>query len=228
MIRVLIVDDQALVRGGFRSILEGQPDIEIVGEAEDGAQAVDLARENDPDVVLMDIRMPRLDGIAATRRLLDEATNRTRVLVLTTFDHDEYIYDALRAGASGFLLKSAPPRELAAAIRTVAAGDALLAPDITRRLIQDYVAHPRPSAVLLQAFHRLTPRETEVLISMARGRSNSEIAAELYLSEPTVKTHITRIFAKLAARDRVQAIVLAYESGLVRPGSYLPAPGDQE
>jgi DNA-binding NarL/FixJ family response regulator len=219
VIRVLIVDDQALVRGGFRSILEGQPDIEIVGEAEDGAQAVELAREHEPDVVLMDIRMPRMDGIAATRQLLDEASNRTRVLVLTTFDHDEYVYEALRAGASGFLLKSAPPRELAAAIRTVAAGDALLAPDITRRLIQDFVTRPRPSTVPPQAFNTLTPRETEVLTLIARGRSNGEIAAELYLSEPTVKTHITRIFAKLAVRDRVQAVVLAYEAGLVQPGS---------
>ncbi len=219
MIRVLIVDDQALVRGGFRSILEGQPDLEIVGEAEDGAQAVEMARDCDPDVVLMDIRMPRLDGIAATRELLDKASDRLRVLVLTTFDHDEYVYEALRAGASGFLLKSAPPRELAGAIRTVAGGDALLAPDITRRLIQDYIERPRPSAIALRAFDALTPRETEVLTMIARGRSNGEIAAELYLSEPTVKTHVTRVFAKLGVRDRVQAVVLAYEAGLVQPGS---------
>ena len=219
MIRVLIVDDQALVRGGFRSILEGQADIDVVGEAEDGAQAVELARDLDPDVVLMDIRMPRLDGIAATRMLLDETVDRPRVLVLTTFDHDEYVYEALRAGASGFLLKSAPPRELAGAIRTVAGGDALLAPDITRRLIQDYVRRPPPSPGPAQAFGTLTPRETEVLTLIARGRSNGEIAAELYLSEPTVKTHVTRVFAKLGVRDRVQAVVLAYEAGLVQPGS---------
>ena len=219
MIRVLLVDDQALVRGGFRSILEGQPDIAVVGEAEDGAQAVELAADSDPDVVLMDIRMPRLDGIAATRAILEGTTARPRVLVLTTFDHDEYVYEALRAGASGFLLKSAPPRELAAAIRTVAGGEALLAPDITRRLIQDYVRRPRPPAARPRAFDALTPRETEVLTLIARGRSNGEIAAELYLSEPTVKTHVTRIFAKLGVRDRVQAVVLSYEAGLVQPGS---------
>jgi DNA-binding NarL/FixJ family response regulator len=226
VIRVLVVDDHALVRGGFRSILEGQPDIEVVGEAEDGAQAIELARQHDPDVVLRDIRMPRLDGIAATRELLAEASDRLRVLVLTTFDHDEYVYEALRAGASGFLLKSAPPRELAGAIRTVAAGDALLAPDITRRLIHDYIQRPRPSASAPPGFDTLTPRETEVLTLIARGRSNREIAAELYLSEPTVKTHVTRVFAKLGARDRVQAVVLAYEAGLVQPRSVTPIPDE--
>jgi DNA-binding NarL/FixJ family response regulator len=226
VIRVLIVDDQALVRGGFRSILEGQADIEVVGEAEDGVQAIERARECDPDVVLMDIRMPRLDGIAATREMLDQSSERLRVLVLTTFDHDEYVYEALRAGASGFLLKSAPPRELAGAIRTVAAGEALLAPDITRRLIHDYIQRPRPPTVPPPAFDTLTPRETEVLTLIARGRSNREIAAELYLSEPTVKTHITRIFAKLGARDRVQTVVLAYEAGLVQPGSTPPTPNE--
>jgi DNA-binding NarL/FixJ family response regulator len=163
--------------------------------------------------------MPRLDGIAATREILAGTNERPRVLVLTTFDHDEYIYEALRAGASGFLLKSAPPRELAGAIRTVADGDALLAPDITRRLIQDYVQRPRPSGASVQAFDALTPRETEVFTLIARGRSNGEIGAELYLSEPTVKTHVTRIFAKLGVRDRVQAVVLAYEAGLVQPRS---------
>jgi len=219
VIRVLIVDDQALVRGGFRSILEGQDDIDVVGEAEDGQRAVELVAECDPDIVLMDIRMPRLDGIAATRTLLDGTDDRPRVLVLTTFDHDEYVYEALRAGASGFLLKSAPPRELAGAIRTVAAGDALLAPDITRRLIQDYVERPRTPAAPSPVFDALTTREREVLTLIARGRSNGEIAAELYLSEPTVKTHVTRIFAKLGVRDRVQAVVLAYEAGLVQPGA---------
>jgi DNA-binding NarL/FixJ family response regulator len=226
VIRVLIVDDHALVRGGFRSILQGQPDIDVVGEAEDGAQAVEMARECAPDVVLMDIRMPKLDGIAATRLLLAGGNESSRVLVLTTFDHDEYVYEALRAGASGFLLKSAPPRELAGAIRTVASGDALLAPDITRRLIQDYVARPRPPAVASRAFNTLTPREIEVLTLIARGRSNSEIAAELYLSEPTVKTHVTRIFAKLGARDRAQAVVFAYEAGVVQPGLAL-RPSDE-
>jgi DNA-binding NarL/FixJ family response regulator len=222
VIRVLIVDDQALVRGGFRSILEGQPDLQVVAEAEDGAQAVALAAESDPDVVLMDIRMPHLDGIAATRAILDGAVERPRVLVLTTFDHDEYVYEALRAGASGFLLKSAPPRELAAAIRTIAGGDALLAPDITRRLIQDYVRQPRHTAARPQVFDALTPREAQVLTLIARGRSNGEIAGDLYLSEPTVKTHVTRIFAKLGVRDRVQAVVLAYEAGFVQPGSMPP------
>jgi DNA-binding NarL/FixJ family response regulator len=222
VIRVVIADDQALVRGGFRSILEGQPDIEVIDEAEDGVQAVELARQHAPDVVLMDIRMPRMDGIAATRAVLGGAGAVVRVLVLTTFDHDEYVYEALRAGASGFLLKSAPPRELAGAIRTVAAGDALLAPDITRRLIQDYISRPHPSTVPPPTFETLTPRETEVLMLIARGRSNGEIAAQLYLSEPTVKTHITRVFAKLGVRDRVQAVVLAYETGLVQPGATPP------
>ncbi|MGN6751400.1 MAG: response regulator [Intrasporangium sp.] len=224
MIRVLIVDDQALVRGGFRSILEGQADIEVVGEAEDGVEAVELTRKHAPDVVLMDVRMPRMDGIAATRELLSGESATVRVLVLTTFDHDEYVYDALSAGASGFLLKSAPPRELAGAIRTVAAGDALLAPDITRRLIQDYVNRPRQTAAQSRAFETLTPRETEVLVLIAHGRSNGEIATELYLSEPTVKTHVTRIFAKLGARDRVHAVVLAYQAGLVHPGAAAPSP----
>ncbi len=219
MIRVLIVDDQALVRGGFRSILEGQRDIDVIGEAEDGLQAIDLAQRCAPDVVLMDIRMPRMDGIAATRVLLESGGEMMRVLVLTTFDQDEYVYEALRAGASGFLLKSAPPRELADAIRTVAGGDALLAPDITRRLITHYISHPHGVAERPPGFEALTPRETEVLTLMARGRSNGEIAAELYLSEPTVKTHVTRVFSKLGVRDRVHAVVLAYETGLVRPGS---------
>jgi DNA-binding NarL/FixJ family response regulator len=217
MIRVLIADDQALVRGGFRSILETHADIEVVGEAEDGRQAVDLAASTAPDVVLMDIRMPRLDGIAATAAIL-AAPSPPKVLILTTFDLDDYVYEALRAGASGFLLKSAPPRELAGAIRTVATGDALLAPEITRRLIEDYVARPRRPVEAGGAFDRLTPREAEVMMLIARGLSNTEIAGRLYLSEPTVKTHVTRVFAKLGVRDRVHAVVLAYESGLVKPG----------
>jgi DNA-binding NarL/FixJ family response regulator len=219
MIRVLLADDQALVRGGFRSILEGQPDMEVVAEAADGAEAVELAVAERPDVVVMDIRMPRLDGIAATRLLLERHASPARVLVLTTFNQEAYVYDALRAGASGFLLKSAPPRELAGAIRTVAAGDALLAPEITRAMIQDYVQRPRPGAATPGNLAVLTPRELEVLTLIARGRSNTEIAAELFLSEPTVKTHVGRILAKLGLRDRVHAVVLAYECGLVRPGT---------
>jgi DNA-binding NarL/FixJ family response regulator len=219
VIRVLLADDQALVRGGFRSILEGQPDMEVVGEAADGAEAVELARTTRPDVVVMDIRMPRLDGIAATRLLLERHASTARVLVLTTFNQEAYVYDALRAGASGFLLKSAPPRELAGAIRTVAVGDALLAPEITRAMIQDFVSRPRPGAAAPELLAVLTPRELEVLTLVARGRSNSEIAAELFLSEPTVKTHVSRVLTKLGLRDRVHAVVLAYECGLVRPGA---------
>jgi DNA-binding NarL/FixJ family response regulator len=217
MIRVLVADDQALVRGGFRSILETHADIEVVGEAADGQEAVELAARTAPDVVLMDIRMPRLDGIAATAALqaLDPPP---KVLILTTFDLDDYVYETLQAGASGFLLKSAPPRELAGAIRTVASGDALLAPEITRRLIEEYVARPRRPAAPDAGFARLTPREAEVMLLIARGLSNTEIAGRLFLSEPTVKTHVTRIFAKLGVRDRVHAVVLAYESGVVEPG----------
>jgi DNA-binding NarL/FixJ family response regulator len=218
MIRVLVADDQALVRGGFRSILETQPDIEVVGEAENGEEAVEQCATAVPDVVLMDIRMPRLDGLAATAAIV-AAASPPKVLILTTFDLDDYVYRALKAGASGFLLKSAPPRELAAAIRTVACGDALLSPSITRRLIEDYVTRPRQQPSPGVEFERLTPREEEVLKLIARGLSNAEIAAQLYLSEPTVKTHVTRMLAKLGVRDRVQAVVLAYESGLVRPGS---------
>jgi len=219
MIRVMLVDDQALVRGGFRSILDGQEDIEVVGEAADGAEAVDAALTLLPDVILMDIRMPRLDGIEATRRLLAGGRSRARVLMLTTFDEDEYVYQALRAGASGFLLKSAPPRELAGAVRTVAAGDALLAPEITRRMIEEYVRRPRPGSQRPTGLDALTPRELEVLGLIARGRSNAEIGLDLFLSEPTVKTHVTRILAKLGLRDRVQAVVFAYECGLVQPGN---------
>jgi DNA-binding NarL/FixJ family response regulator len=218
MIRVLLADDQALVRGGFRSILEGQDDIEVVGEAADGAEAVEQALRLQPDVLLMDIRMPRLDGIEATRRLLASPQVTARVLILTTFDHDAYVYDALRAGASGFLLKSAPPRELAGAIRTIAAGQSLLAPEITRRMIEDYVRRPKPGSGPPAELASLTTRELEVLHLIAEGRSNAEIAGVLFLSEPTVKTHVTRILAKLDVRDRVQAVVFAYESGLVQPG----------
>ncbi|GIJ77546.1 DNA-binding response regulator, NarL/FixJ family, contains REC and HTH domains [Micromonospora phaseoli] len=219
MIRVLIADDQAMVRQGFGALLAAQPDLLVVGDAADGAQAVAEARRLDPDVVLMDVRMPVLDGLAATRKLLgDRPADRPRVLILTTFDLDDYVYEALRAGASGFLLKDAPAADLVHAVRVVAAGDALLAPTVTRRLIAEFAARPqrqRPRPTTLAA---LTPRETEVLRLIARGRSNAEIAAELVVAEQTVKTHVGRILAKLHLRDRAQAVVLAYETGLVSAG----------
>jgi DNA-binding NarL/FixJ family response regulator len=217
VISVVIADDQALVRGGFRMILDEQPDIEVVGEAEDGAQALAVARSSRPDVVLMDVRMPVLDGIAATRQLADEHA-QARVLVLTTFDDDRIVYDAMKAGASGFLLKTAPPGQLCSAVRTVAAGDSLLAPSITRRLVEDFVRRPPPGSEPPAALAELTERELEVLGLIARGLSNADIAGSLVVSDATVKTHVNRIFSKLDLRDRVQAVVLAYESGLVRPG----------
>jgi len=218
VIRILIADDQALVRGGFRSILEGQEDLEVVGEASDGAQAVDEAVRLAPDVVLMDIRMPALDGIEATRRIFSLGV-ATRVLVLTTFDIDEYVYEAMKAGASGFLLKTAPPRQLADAVRTVASGEALLAPSVTQRLIEQFVRRPPPGSATAPGLEELTERERDVLQLLARARSNAEIAAELFVSEATVKSHVNRILRKLDLRDRAQAIVLAYETGLVEPGS---------
>jgi DNA-binding NarL/FixJ family response regulator len=217
--RVVIADDQALVRGGFRMILEAQPDLQVVGEAADGYQAVDQARKLQPDVVLMDIRMPGLDGIEATRRLLGDPSTSLRVLMLTTFDLDEYVYQAMRAGASGFLLKSVEPAELAHAVRVVAAGDALLAPTITRRLLERFLHLPPPGSVPPQGLGDLTARELEVLTLIARGQSNAEIAAALFLSETTVKTHVAHLFQKLGLRDRVQAVITAYESGLVRPSA---------
>jgi DNA-binding NarL/FixJ family response regulator len=222
MIGVLLADDQALVRGGFRMIVEAHPDIEVVGEAEDGREALRLARERRPQVVLMDIRMPRMDGIEATRELA-RGGSASRVLILTTFDLDQYVYEALRAGASGFLLKNAPPEDLVDAIRAVAGGESLLAPEITRRLIEHYVSAPAPADEPRLA--ELSAREHEVLKLVARGLSNAEIAHALYISQGTVKTHITRILSKLDLRDRVQAVVLAYDTGLVRPGD--PGPPRQ-
>jgi DNA-binding NarL/FixJ family response regulator len=219
MIRTLIVDDQALVRGGLRAMLEVQEDIEVVGEARDGAQAVEEAALRRPDVVLMDIRMPRMDGIEATRRLRAAPGTPPQVLILTTFDVDEYVYEAMRAGAAGFLLKDATPAQLADGVRVVAAGEALLAPTVTRRLIEHFVRRPAPPGGGETTFEDLTSRELEVLRHVARGLSNGQIAAQLFLSEATVKTHVTRILAKLGLRGRVQAVVLAYESGLVEPGA---------
>jgi DNA-binding NarL/FixJ family response regulator len=217
MIRVLVVDDQALVRGGFRMILDAQEDIEVVGEAADGREALRQVRELGPDVVLMDIRMPELDGIAAARRLL-AAPDAPRILILTTFDLDEYVYEAMKVGASGFLLKDVEPEQLARAVRTVAAGDALLSPTITRRLIEEFVRRPPAGSGTPAELSELTDRELEVLRLVARGLSNLELAGELFVSEATVKTHLTHILTKLRLRDRIQAVVLAYETGLIRPG----------
>jgi DNA-binding NarL/FixJ family response regulator len=215
VIRVVVADDQGLVRAGLCSILATQPDIEVVGEAADGAEAVRRVRELEPDVVLMDIRMPGTDGIEATAQL---AGGSARILVLTTFDLDEYVYAAMKAGASGFLLKDAPPESLVAAVHAASRGDALLAPEITRRLVEEFVRRPPPGSGIPDQLTRLTPREREVLVEMGRGRSNGEIAVTLFLSEATVKTHVTRVLTKLHLRDRAQAVVLAYETGLVRPG----------
>ncbi|GIG92892.1 response regulator [Plantactinospora endophytica] len=220
MIRVLIADDQAMVRQGFGALLAAQPDLLVVGDAANGAEAVTAARRLDPDVVLMDIRMPVLDGLAATRQLVGDRpeSDRPRVLILTTFDLDDYVYEALRAGASGFLLKDAPAADLVHAVRVVAAGDALLAPAVTRRLIAEFAARPGRDRPRPTSLAGLTPRETEVLRLIARGRSNGEIAAELVVAEQTVKTHVGRILSKLDLRDRAQAVVVAYESGLVTAG----------
>jgi DNA-binding NarL/FixJ family response regulator len=218
MIRVVIADDQAVVRGGLRLILEAQEDIAVVGEAGDGSAALELIRELDPDVVLMDIRMPDLDGIEATRRVAETGA-ATHVLVLTTYGLEEAVYDALKAGAAGFLLKTASPERLVEATRVVATGESLLAPEVTRRLVDRFVAGSRPGAPPRNPeLDELTARELEVLKLIARGLSNAEIGAALYVSDGTVKTHVTRILSKLGLRDRVQAVVLAYESGLVEPG----------
>jgi DNA-binding NarL/FixJ family response regulator len=219
VIRVLIVDDQSLVRAGFRMILEAESDIEVVGEAADGAEAVTAVGELGPDVILMDVRMPNVDGLEATRRLLDGKDTGPRVLILTTFDLDEYVYEALRVGASGFLLKDTPPEQLVDAIHVVANGDALLSPVITRRVIEEFVRHP-PESVRKPspALEELTARELEMLVYVARGLSNAEIAKAAFVSETTVKTHVARILSKLRLRDRVQAVVFAYENGVVARG----------
>ena len=216
--RVLICDDQALVRAGFRKLLEAEPGIEVVGEAADGEQAVALAQRRAPHVVLMDLRMPRLDGIEATRQILARATDTPKVLVLTTFRLDEYVYESLRAGASGFLLKDAPPEDLIDAINVVARGDALLDPSITRDVIEGYVRSGTGAMADPDALSELTPREREVLLNVARGQSNTEIAGGLVISEATVKTHVGNLLMKLRCRDRVQLVIAAYESGLVRTG----------
>jgi DNA-binding NarL/FixJ family response regulator len=218
MIRVLLVDDQALVRAGFRALLDAQEDIEVIGEAVDGEEAVRLSRDHVPDVVLMDIRMPGMDGLEATRIIVaDPALNAVRIVILTTFDLDEYVFEALRVGASGFLVKNTEPAELVHAVRAVAAGDALLSPGVTKRLVMEFAARsrqPRPTAEL----DALTEREREVMALVAEGLSNAEIAERLVVSPATAKTHVSRAMVKLGARDRAQMVVLAYESGLARPG----------
>jgi DNA-binding NarL/FixJ family response regulator len=210
VIRVVVADDQALVRAGFRMILESQPDMQVAGEATDGQDAIELVKRERPDVVLMDIRMPRMDGLAATR----EVAGLTRVVILTTYELDEYVFDALAAGASGFLLKAAPPEDLIRAIRVVASGEALLAPSVTRRLIEEFAKRPQPSARKPKQLASLTERELEVLRELARGLTNNEIATKLQVSETTIKTHVAHVLDKLDLRDRVQAVILAYETGL--------------
>jgi DNA-binding NarL/FixJ family response regulator len=218
VIKIVIADDHALARGGLRGMFAAEDELEVVGEAADGAEALDAAARLHPDVVVMDIRMPRLDGIEATRRLVAQPSP-PRVLVLTTFDLDEYVYEALRAGASGFMLKDAPPAQLIEAVKAVASGDTLLAPAVTRRLVERYVRRPAADPSARSRLGELTEREREVLGYVARGLSNGEIASTLFLSEATVKTHITRILSKLELRDRVQAVVFAYENGIVEPGA---------
>jgi DNA-binding NarL/FixJ family response regulator len=220
VIRVALVDDQELVRAGFRTLIESAEDLEVVGEAADGEEAARLIGDHHPDVVLMDVRMPRVDGIEATKRIHDlPGAENVRVLVLTTFDLDEYVHAALRAGASGFLLKDASPAELLNAIRVIHEGDALLAPSVTRRLIEDFAQRARPEKTPATVLTPLTQRELEVLTLVARGLSNAEIAGELVVSPATAKTHVSRVLTKLGARDRAQLVVIAYETGLVSPGS---------
>jgi DNA-binding NarL/FixJ family response regulator len=220
VIRLVIVDDQALMRTGFRMILAAESDITVVGEAADGVEGIEVVRRSEPDVVLMDVRMPGMDGIEATRMLVAEGGSPARVVMLTTFDMDEYVYDAMLAGASGFLLKDVPPEQLVAGIHAVLRGESLLSPAITRRMIETFVGRPRASVSAPdRRLEMLTPREREVLSLLGRGRSNAEIATALFVSETTVKTHVQRILAKLGLRDRVQAVIFAYETGVIRTGA---------
>ena len=220
MIRVVVADDQALVRSGFCVLLRSEPDIDVVGEASNGLEAVQVARREQPDVILMDIRMPEMDGLEATRVITtDSSTNAARVLILTTFDLDEYVFDALRAGASGFLLKDTLPVDLLQAVRVIAEGEALLAPKITKRLIEEFVRSPAPSSALSVPVASLTEREREVLVAIAKGMSNAEIAEQLFMSHATAKTHVSHLLTKLNARDRAQLVMLAYEAGIATPGS---------
>jgi DNA-binding NarL/FixJ family response regulator len=218
-LRVVIVDDQELMRAGFTMILNAQPDFEVVGEAEDGRAGVEVCRQVRPDIVMMDIRMPEMDGIEATQLITDDPSIDTKVLVLTTFDLDEYVYAAVRAGASGYLLKDTPPQELLAALRVIADGNALLSPSVTKRLIEEFARQPEIESVDSPQLGDLTERELEVLRLLATGLSNREIAAKLYIGEATANTHVSRVLTKLGVRDRVQAVVLAYEAGVVTPGS---------
>lgn len=218
-LRVAIVDDQELMRAGFTMILNAQPDFEVVGEAEHGRAGVEMCRQVRPDIVMMDIRMPEMDGIEATKLITDDPTIDTKVLVLTTFDLDEYVYSAVRAGASGYLLKDTPPQELLAALRIIADGNALLSPSVTKRLIEEFARQPEIESIDSPQLGDLTERELEVLRLLATGLSNREIAAALYIGDATAKTHVSRVLTKLGVRDRVQAVVLAYEAGVVRPGS---------
>ncbi|MGI9585380.1 MAG: response regulator [Acidimicrobiia bacterium] len=219
-IKVLLADDEALVRAGLRLVIETAPDLQVAGEAADGAEAAQLVQKMNPDVILLDVQMPIADGIEATRRIV-QSGSPTKVLILTTFGHDNYLYQAMKAGAAGYLLKSSPPEQLVNAVRVVANGDSLLAPELTRRLIDQYTSTPRPGQAPKQ-FESLTERENDVLLLVASGQSNTEIATELFVAESTVKSHINKILTKLDARDRVQLVIQAYESGLIQPGSNRP------
>ena len=218
-VRVVLVDDQALIRTGFRMILESEDDIDVVGEASDGEQAISVACSVRPDVVLMDVQMPRMDGLEATGRIAGDASIPSRIVILTTFERDDYIFEALRAGASGFLLKNSPPEDLVHAVRVVAAGEALLAPSVTRKVIETFIRQPAHHSNEVE-LRRLTERETEILQLLATGRSNSELAAHLFVGEGTIKTHVSNLLTKLGLRDRMQAVIFAYESGLVEPGQH--------